>query len=114
MSKKKKITKVAKIHIKTGDNVIVLSGDDKGTEGRVLSIDRRNYRAIVEGVNIVTKHKKPVPEQTEGGRIEQEAPIHISNLMLVDASGQASRIGRKLNDDGKKVRFSKKTGEIID
>lgn len=112
MSKKKKDIKV-KVHIKTGDTVVVLSGDNKGEEGKVLSIDRIKYRAIVEGVNIVTKHKKPVADQTEGGRIEQEAPVHISNLMLVDNNGQATRIGRKRDDNGKIVRYSKKSGEII-
>lgn len=113
MSTKKQNKKV-KIHIKSGDRVVVLSGKDRGRKGKVLSIDRLKYRAIVEGVNIVVKHTKPIPEQTEGGRIEQEASVHISNLMLVDASDTPFRTGRKRNDDGKMVRYSKKTGEIID
>jgi len=113
MSTKKQNKKV-KVHIKSGDRVIVLCGKDKGRKGNVLSIDRVNYRAIVEGVNIVVKHNKPVADQTEGSRVEQEAPVHISNLMLVDASDTPFRIGRKRNDEGKMVRYSKKTGDIID
>ncbi len=101
-----------KIHIKKGDEVIVTEGAYKGKKGRVLEVYPKKYRALVEGVNIIKKHQKPTNE-AQGGIIEKEAPVHISNIMLVDPkSGEATRIGRKLVD-GKMVRFSKKSGEII-
>jgi len=94
--------------------VVVISGDYSGSKGRVLQIDRKTERAIVEGVNIIKKHTKPNTEYPQGGIIEKEAPVHISNLMLVDPkTGKPTRIGRKLNDDGKLVRYSKKSGEEI-
>jgi large subunit ribosomal protein L24 len=103
-----------KLHIKKGDTVMVITGVNKGQKGRVLEIVRKSDRAIVEGVNLMKKHTKPNADNPQGGIIEQEAPIHISNLMLVDPkSGEPTRIGRKVNDDGKIVRFSKKTGEEI-
>ena len=101
-----------KIHIKKGDQVIVTEGDSKGKKGRVLEVFPKKYRAIVEGVNIVKKHQKPTNDK-QGGIIEKEAPIHISNIMHVDPkSGEATRIGRKL-ENGKLVRYSIKSGEII-
>ncbi len=103
-----------KIHIKKGDTVMVISGESKGQQGRVLEVVRSKYRALVEGVNMVSKHTKPNAQYPNGGIIKKEAPIHISNLMLVDpTSGNPSRIGRKLNDNGKLVRYSKKSGEEI-
>lgn len=94
--------------------VVVISGDYSGSKGRGLQIDRKTERAIVEGVNIIKKHTKPNTEYPQGGIIEKEAPVHISNLMLVDPkTGKPTRIGRKLNDDGKLVRYSKKSGEEI-
>jgi large subunit ribosomal protein L24 len=102
-----------KLHIKKGDSVIVLSGDDKGQKGRVLEIIRKTDRAIVEGVNMIKKHTKPNAANPQGGIVEQEAPIHISNLMLVDPKAGPTRVGRRLNDNGKLVRFSKKSGEEI-
>ncbi|MBK7096482.1 MAG: 50S ribosomal protein L24 [Saprospiraceae bacterium] len=100
------------MHIKKGDQVIVTEGDFRGKKGRVLEVFPKKYRAIVEGVNIIKKHQKPTNNQ-KGGIIEKEAPVHISNLMLADPkSGEATRIGRKLVD-GKLVRYSKKSGEII-
>jgi large subunit ribosomal protein L24 len=101
-----------KLHIKVGDTVKVLSGESRDKEGKILSIDRTKERAIVEGVNMVKKHAKPSASEPNGGIIEMEAPIHISNLMVV-VKGQASRIGRKENAKGKLVRYSKKTGEEI-
>jgi large subunit ribosomal protein L24 len=103
-----------KLHIKKGDTVIVVAGNSKGQQGKVLSVIRESKRAIVEGVNMVSKHAKPNAENPQGGIIKQEAAIHISNLMLVDpATGKPTRIGRRPNEDGKSVRFSKKSGEEI-
>jgi large subunit ribosomal protein L24 len=103
-----------KLHIKKGDTVLVLSGNNKGKKGRVLEIITKTERAIVEGVNLMKKHTKPNAESPQGGIIEKEAPVHISNLMLFDAkAGTATRVGRRLNDEGKLVRFSKKSGEEI-
>ncbi len=93
---------------------MVISGESKGQKGRVLNVDRAKERAIVEGVNTVSKHTKPNAKSPQGGIIRKEAPIHISNLMLVDpASGKPTRIGRRLNDKNKLVRYSKKSGEEI-
>lgn len=105
---------VKKLHIKKGDMVMVNSGEDKGYQGKVLEVFPKDYKAIVEGANMVSKHTKPNAQNTEGGIIKQEAPIHLSNLMLIDPKeGKATRIGRKLNKDGKLVRFAKKSGEEI-
>lgn len=106
------VVKKFKIHIKKGDQVMVTEGDYKGKKGRVLEVFPKKYRAIVEGVNIIKKHQKPTNNKP-GGIIEKEAPLHISNLMLLDPkTGEATRIGRKLVE-GKLVRYSKKSGEII-
>lgn len=103
-----------KLHIKKGDLVYVNSGEYKGAKGKVLEVLRKENRAIVEGVNMVTRHTKPNAEHPQGGRIEREAPVHISNLMLVDPkSGDATRIGRRRNENGKLVRYAKKSGEEI-
>jgi large subunit ribosomal protein L24 len=105
----------AKLHIKKGDSVKVIAGDSKNQEGKILSIDRIKNRAIVEGVNLVSKHTKPNAKSPQGGIVKQEASIHISNLMLIEpATGKATRLGRKIDDQTKKlVRYSKKTGEVI-
>jgi len=103
----------AKLHIKKGDTVKAIAGNSKGQQGKVLSIDRKKLRALVEGLNIISKHTKPNAANTQGGIVKQEASIHISNLMLVDAKGIATKVGRKLNDDNKIVRYSKKSGEVI-
>lgn len=103
-----------KLHIKTGDTVKVLSGESKGKTGRVIMVNPEKQRAIVEGVNMVTKHTKPNAENPQGAIVKKEAPVHISNLMLVDPkSGEATRIGRKRDENGKLARYSKKSGEII-
>ncbi|MFZ2339419.1 MAG: 50S ribosomal protein L24 [Bacteroidales bacterium] len=103
-----------KLHIKKGDTVVVITGESKGQKGRVLDVDRDKNRVIVEGVNTVSKHTKPNAKSPQGGIIRKEAPINISNLMLVDpASGKPTRIGRRLNDKNKLVRYSKKSGEEI-
>jgi len=100
-----------KLHVKVGDSVKVIAGTSKGSEGKVLSIDRKKNRVIVEGVNMMKKHVKPSASNPQGGIVETAAGIHMSNVMLV-VNGTASRIGRK-EEDGKRVRYSKKTGEVI-
>jgi len=103
-----------KIHIKKGDTVIVITGESKGQKGRVLEVNRDKNKAIVEGVNMVSKHTKPNSKAPQGGILKKEAPVHISNLMLVDpTTGKPTRIGRKLNDNNKLIRYSKKSGEEI-
>jgi large subunit ribosomal protein L24 len=105
---------MSKLHVKKGDTVLVLSGNDKGKQGKVMRVDVKNNRTIVEGVRIISKHTRPNTEHPQGGIIKQEAPIHISNLMVVDKNGTPSRIGRKIDEStGKLARYSKKTGEII-
>lgn len=102
-----------KIYIKKDDKVIVTAGVAKGQQGRVISVDREKYRAIVEGLNIVTKHTKPSAANPQGGISKQEAGIHISNLLVVDPkSGKGCRIGYK-ESDGKSVRYFKKSGELV-
>ncbi|MCQ2140583.1 MAG: 50S ribosomal protein L24 [Bacteroidales bacterium] len=102
-----------KLHIKKGDTVYVNAGNDKGKTGKVLSVIPAEDRAVVEGVNMVKKHTKPNANQPQGGIVEQEAPVHISNLNLIDpASGKATRVGYKM-DGEKKVRYAKKSGEEI-
>tara|TARA_B100000508_G_C11465610_1_gene282003 strand:- start:13032 stop:13352 length:321 start_codon:yes stop_codon:yes gene_type:complete len=104
-----------KIHIKKDDTVKVLAGEGKGKTGRVLSVDAAKYRARVEGVNMIKKHNKPSAENPDGGIVEMEGTIHVSNLMLVDSSGEATRIRRGKNDKGNSVRISvkSKSGEEI-
>jgi large subunit ribosomal protein L24 len=103
-----------KLHIKKGDTVVVIAGNYNGKEGKVLEVIRATEKAIVEGVNMVKKHTKPNAAHPQGGIVEKEAPIHISNLMNKDPkTGKPTRIGRKLNDKGKLVRYSKKSGEEI-
>ena len=104
---------MSKLHVKKGDTVKVLSGADNGKTGKITSVDREKGRAFVEGVNLVSKHTKPSAANPQGGIVKREASVHISNLMVVDSKGQASRIGRKLNKDGKLVRYSKKSGEVL-
>ena len=103
-----------KLHIKKGDTVKVLAGEDKCKTGVVTKVFVEKKRAIVEGVNMVSKSQKPNAKNPQGGIVKMEAPIHISNLNVVDPkTGEATRIGRKLNENGKLVRFAKKSGEEI-
>ena len=104
-----------KIKVKTGDQVRVLAGDHKGSEGKIVKLLRSKNLAIVEGVNMVSKHTKPNAANPQGGIIKQESSIHISNLVLVDPStGEATKIGRKVDEKtGKIVRYSKNSGEVI-
>ena len=102
-----------KLNIKKGDTVYVNAGNDKGKTGKVLTVISAKDRAIVEGINLVSKHTKPNAKQPQGGIIKQEAGIHISNLQLIDPkSGKPTRVGHKLVD-GKKIRYAKKSGEEI-
>ena len=105
---------MGKLHIKKNDTVVVLAGEDKGKTGKVLKVLVEKNRALVEGVNMVSKSTKPSAQNRQGGIVKQEAPIHISNLSLVDPkSGKATRVGIKVTEDGKKVRIAKKSGEEI-
>jgi len=102
-----------KLKIKTGDTVRITAGDHKGTEGKVVRVILNKNKAIVEGANMVSKHEKPSAKNPQGGIVKKEAPIHISNLSLIDAkSGDATRVGFEIRD-GKRVRFSKKSNEVI-
>lgn len=94
--------------------VQVIAGDDKGKKGRVLEILNAEKRALVEGINIVSRHTKPNAQNQQGGIIKKEAPVHISNLALLDKNGNKTKVSRKRNDAGKLVRYAKKSGEIID
>ena len=103
-----------KIKIKKGDTVMVMRGEYKGQEGKVLRVYLEKERALVEGVNLMSKHTKPNAEYPDGGIIKKEAPVHISNLMLVDPSeGKPTRVGRRLNDKNELVRYAKKSKEEI-
>lgn len=107
-------TAVKKLHVRKGDTVKVIAGNSKGKTGKVLEVMPAKYRAIVEGVNIVSKHIKPSATNPNGGIEKTEASIHLSNLMVVDPSnGEASRVGRKADENGKLVRYAKKSGEVI-
>ncbi|MDY4044010.1 MAG: 50S ribosomal protein L24 [Marinifilaceae bacterium] len=103
-----------KFHIKKGDLVQVNAGEDKGKQGKVLAVLREEERAIVEGINMVSKHTKPNAAHPQGGIIKKEAPIHISNLNVVDPStGKPTRVGRRRNAEGKLVRYAKKSGQEL-
>ena len=101
-----------KIKIKKDDNVLVIAGEHKGSQGKVVKIIREKNRAIVEGVNMIKKHAKPSAQNPQGGIVEKEAPIHISNLSLTTAEGEATRVGYRV-EDGNKVRFAKKNNEVV-
>ncbi|MBT8265302.1 MAG: 50S ribosomal protein L24 [Bacteroidia bacterium] len=101
-----------KLKIKTGDTVKIIAGDHRGAEGKVLKVSKENNKAIVEGVNMIKKHMKPNAQNPQGGIIEKEAPIHISNLSLMNSKGEATRVGYRMEGD-KKVRFAKKSNEVI-
>lgn len=103
-----------KLHIKKGDMVQVIAGDNKGKQGKVLKVEVDKQRAIVEGVNLVKKATKPNAQNPQGGIVEKEAPIHISNMLVLDPkSGKPTKVGRKLGEKGKLVRYAKKSGEEI-
>ena len=103
-----------KLHIRKGDTVMVIAGDSRGQQGKVLRVDTEKYKAIVEGVNMVSKHTKPNAKSPQGGIVKKEAPVHLSNLQIVDNTGKPTRIGRRLDPKTEKlVRYSKKSGEVI-
>ncbi len=105
---------MSKLHIRKGDTVYVNTGKDRGKKGKVLKVLVDKQRAIVEGLNMISKSQKPSAQNPQGGILRQEAPIHISNLNLVDPkTGRPTRIGRRLNEEGKSVRYAKKSGEEI-
>ena len=105
---------MTKLNIKKGDNVMVIAGNSKGQSGRVLVVNKDKGRAIVEGVNLISKHTKPNADNPKGGIVKQEAAVDVSNLMVIDASGKPTRIGKRKDEKtGKTVRFSKKSGEVI-
>ncbi len=105
---------MTKLNIKKGDNVMVIAGNSKGQSGRVLVVNKDKGRAIVESVNLISKHTKPNAENPKGGIVKQEAAVDVSNLMLIDATGKPTRIGKRKDEKtGKTVRFSKKSGEVI-
>ena len=101
------------MRIKVGDKVKVLTGDNEGSSGKILKVYRLKNTALVEGVNLVKKHNKPNSNNPKGGIIEKEAPINLSNLALVSKDGEITKVGYRFEEDGKKVRYSKKTNEII-
>ena len=103
---------MGKLKIKTGDTVRVIAGDHKGSEGKVLTVLIEKNKAIVEGVNMIKKHMKPNAQSPQGGIVEKEAAIQISNLSLLNANGETTRVGYKM-EDGKKVRYAKKSNEVI-
>ena len=103
---------MGKLKIKTGDTVRVIAGDHKGSEGKVIKVLIDKNKAIVEGVNMVKKHMKPSAQSPQGGIVEKEALIQISNISLLTSKGETTRVGYKM-EDGKKVRFSKKSNEVI-
>lgn len=103
-----------KLHVKTGDTVKVIAGDDRGKTGRITAVNIEKQRVTIEGINMVTKHAKPSAKNPQGGISKMEAPIHASNVALVDPkSGETTKIGRRKNSEGKAERYSKKSGEVI-
>jgi large subunit ribosomal protein L24 len=106
--------KQPKLHIRRGDKVVIIAGDEKGKTGTVVSVDFGSNRAIVEGLNMVTKHNKPTASNPNGGIVKKEAPIHVSNIAVADPkTGKATKIGRKADKAGKLVRYAKKSGEVV-
>ncbi|REL23956.1 50S ribosomal protein L24 [Rhodohalobacter sp. SW132] len=114
----RKFNRKKKLHVKQGDDVLVLAGNDKGKRGRVMLVYPERDRVLVEGVNMRTHHEKPSQENPQGGRLKREAPVHISNLMVIDpTTDEPTRIGRKRIEEeggGRWVRYAKSSGEIID
>ena len=115
MAKKALSPQNHKLHVKKEDTVLVISGKDKGKKGRVIAAFPRENKVLVEGVNMVKRHTKPSVQNPQGGIITKEAPIHVSNVMIIDPkTGQPTRIGHKILNNGKKVRVAIKSGEVLD
>ncbi|PIQ22649.1 MAG: 50S ribosomal protein L24 [Cytophagales bacterium CG18_big_fil_WC_8_21_14_2_50_42_9] len=110
---KTQVEKKHKLHVKTGDTVKVIAGNDRGKTGKIVSVKTDTNKVVVEGINIITKHNKPSAKSPQGGIEKKEAPIHASNVQLVDGSGNVVRTGRKADANGKLQRYSKKTGDLI-
>ena len=107
---------MAKLNIKKGDTVKVIAGESKGAQGEVIKVYPETQRVLVEGNDIkkISKHTKPSAANPDGGIVKSEAPIHISNVMVIDPkSGETTRVGRKVDEEGKRVRYAKKSGEVI-
>ncbi len=103
-----------KLHIRKGDTVMIIAGDSRGQQGKVLVINTETNTAIVEGANMVSKHTKPNAKNPQGGILKKEAPVHMSNLKVIDGTGKPTRTGRKIDEKNQKlVRYSKKSGEVI-
>jgi large subunit ribosomal protein L24 len=103
-----------KIHVRTGDTVMVISGKSKGKKGKIVSVQPEKSRVIVEDINVVKRHTKPTQKMPQGGIVEKEAPMHSSNVLLFcNKCNKATRISKKLLEDGKKVRVCKKCGEVL-
>ncbi|MBE3595363.1 MAG: 50S ribosomal protein L24 [Candidatus Carbobacillus altaicus] len=103
------------MHVKKGDQVMVIAGKDKGKRGRVLAVYPKKERVLVEGINFIKRHTKPNQQNPQGGIITKEAPIHVSNVMPIDPkTGRPTRVGYKILEDGRKVRIAKRSGEILD
>ena len=103
-----------KLHVKTGDTVKVIAGDERGKTGRITAVNIEKQKVTIEGLNLVTKHNKPSAKNPQGGITKVEAPIHASNVALVDPkSGETTKVGRRKNSEGKSERYSKKSGEVI-
>jgi large subunit ribosomal protein L24 len=109
---KQVMEKPHKLHVKTGDTVKVIAGNEKGKTGKIVSVITKTNKVVVEGLNMVTKHNKPTAKTPNGGITQKEAPIHASNVMLVEG-GEAVRTGKKANAEGKLQRYSKKSGELV-
>jgi large subunit ribosomal protein L24 len=106
---------MAKLNVRKGDQVLVIAGKDKGKKGKILEAYPSEGRVLVEGVNIIKRHTRPNQANPQGGIVEREAPIHASNVMILDPkTGEPTRIGKKILKDGQKVRYAKKSGEILD
>lgn len=106
---------MSKMRVKTGDKVVVIAGKDKSKSGRILKVFPQDGRVLVEGINVVKRHSKPSQANPDGGILEKEAPIHVSNVAIADPkTGEPARVGYKIGEDGKKVRYSKKSGEVLE
>lgn len=104
-----------KLHVRKGDEVVVISGKDRGKKGKILAAFPSEQRVLIEGINIVKRHTKPNAAYPQGGIVEKEAPVHVSNVMLIDPkTSEPTRVGKKILKDGTKVRYAKKSGEVLD